>query len=63
MLGAFNRQALHAFRLSFKHPKSQEIISLTSPLPKDMESMMIALSDGQLDSKAISDFSYPEQKV
>ena len=63
MLGAFNRQALHAFRLSFKHPKSQEIISLTSPLPKDMESMIITLSDGQLDSKAINDFSYPEQKV
>ena len=60
MLMSFKRQALHAFRLSFKHPISEEMISLTSPIPDDMESMIIALSDQDLDSQAINEFSYPE---
>ena len=56
----FKRQALHAFRLSFKHPINNEIISLTSPIPDDMDSMIHAFSDQGLDSKAINEFSYPE---
>jgi len=56
----FKRQALHAFRLSFKHPINNEIISLTSPIPGDMDSMILAFSDQDLDSKAINEFSYPE---
>ena len=60
MLISFKRQALHAFRLSFKHPISEEIISLTSPIPDDMESMIIALSDQDLDPQAINEFPYPE---
>jgi len=56
----FKRQALHAFRLSFKHPINNEIISLTSPIPDDMDSMILAFSDQDLDSKAINEFSYPE---
>ena len=56
----FKRQALHAFRLSFKHPINNEIISLTSPIPDDMDSMILAFSDRDLDSKAINEFSYPE---
>ena len=60
MLMNFRRQALHAFRLSFKHPIDNEIISLTSPIPDDMDSMILALSDQDLDSKAINDFNYPE---
>ena len=36
--GAFGleRQFLHAHRLAFEHPMSQERIDLTSPLPKDL---------------------------
>ncbi|HJN00846.1 MAG: 23S rRNA pseudouridine(1911/1915/1917) synthase RluD [Gammaproteobacteria bacterium] len=60
MLVNFNRQALHAFRLSFMHPANREMISLTSPIPDDMESMIIALSDQRLDSKTINEFNYPE---
>ena len=56
----FKRQALHAFRLSFKHPINNEIISLTSSIPDDMDSMIHAFSDQSLDSKAINEFSYPE---
>ena len=56
----FKRQALHAFHLSFKHPINNEIISLTSPIPDDMDSMILAFSDQDLDSKAINEFSYPE---
>ncbi|MBQ8208584.1 MAG: RluA family pseudouridine synthase [Clostridia bacterium] len=31
------RQALHAFYLSFPHPSTEEIMIFTAPLPKDME--------------------------
>ena len=48
MLMKFKRQALHAFRLNFKHPITDEMISLTSSIPDDMESMIIALSDQEI---------------
>ena len=60
MLMKFKRQALHAFRLNFKHPITDEMISLTSSIPDDMDSMIIALSDQKLDSEAINAFNYPE---
>ena len=60
MLMKFKRQALHAFRLNFKHPMTDKMISLTSPVPDDMDSMIIALSDEKLDSKAINAYNYPE---
>ena len=60
MLIDFKRQALHAFRLSFMHPITHEMISFTSPIPNDMEAMIIALSDQRLDSKTINEFNYPE---
>ena len=60
MLMKFKRQALHAFRLNFKHPITDKMISLTSPIPDDMDSMIIALSDEKLDSKAINAYNYPE---
>ena len=63
MLIHFKRQALHAFRLTFMHPVSHEMISLTSPIPNDMESMIIALSGHGLDSKTINEFNYPERKT
>jgi hypothetical protein len=36
------------------------MISLTSSIPDDMDSMIIALSDQKLDSEAINAFNYPE---
>ena len=38
-----NRQALHAYKLSFKHPRNKEIISFTSELPKDMLDLRVHL--------------------
>ena len=32
-----NRLALHAYQISFKHPKSGEEVTFTAPYPKDME--------------------------
>lgn len=34
------RQALHAFRLSFPHPRTGEVISLEVKLPEDMEKLI-----------------------
>ena len=33
------RQALHAGKLSFKHPKTKEVCCFTSQLPDDMQSL------------------------
>jgi 23S rRNA pseudouridine1911/1915/1917 synthase len=37
---ALGRQFLHAARLSFQHPKTGELIDLSSPLPEDLESAL-----------------------
>src|SRR5690349_19481226 len=37
-LRAFKRQALHAARLAFEHPKSDKQIECTAPIPEDMQS-------------------------
>ena len=42
-LQAFRRQALHARRLAFRHPLSDEPLSLESPLPADMQRLLAAL--------------------
>lgn len=39
----FNRQALHAYLLKFRHPLKNHLISLKSKLPKDMEKLILAL--------------------
>ena len=36
---AFPRQALHAWRLRFKHPRSGKELSLEAPIPADMRSL------------------------
>lgn len=36
----FNRQALHAFRLSFVHPGSGKVVSYEAPLPDDMKQLL-----------------------
>lgn len=40
---ALGRQALHAFRLSFKHPKTREEMSFQVPLPADMHHLLSVL--------------------
>ena len=39
-LRGFKRQALHAQRLSLKHPVTGETISWTAPIPQDMENLL-----------------------
>jgi len=38
-----NRQALHAHRLTFTHPRTRERITFTSPVPPDMEEVLRCL--------------------
>lgn len=39
----FNRQALHACTLSFLHPKTEEVLSFTAPLPDDFNHLLNTL--------------------
>jgi 23S rRNA pseudouridine1911/1915/1917 synthase len=41
-----DRQALHAWKLSFKHPAEGRIVSFEAPLPQDMESLIARLRKG-----------------
>jgi 23S rRNA pseudouridine1911/1915/1917 synthase len=43
-LRAFRRQALHAQRLSFRHPHSGETVSFESPLAADIEALLAVLA-------------------
>ena len=39
----FRRQALHARRLAFNHPRSREPVSFEAPLPEDLQQLLEAL--------------------
>lgn len=43
MLRQFKRQALHAARLGFVHPISEQEVSWEAPLPEDMQALIVAL--------------------
>ena len=36
LIKSFNRQALHATKLSFNHPINNKYLEFSSPLPKDI---------------------------
>ncbi len=38
-----DRQALHAYRLSFLHPVEKQIVSIEAPLPPDMQAVLAVL--------------------
>jgi 23S rRNA pseudouridine1911/1915/1917 synthase len=44
-LQEFKRQALHACSLSFCHPKTDEILTLTAPLPDDFQFLLNTLDE------------------
>ena len=44
-LKSFNRQALHAKKLSLTHPISGEIMSWKAPLPQDLQDLLQVLSE------------------
>jgi 23S rRNA pseudouridine1911/1915/1917 synthase len=43
VIQGFKRQALHAERLSFEHPRSHEMVSFAAPLPDDFQYLLDAL--------------------
>lgn len=43
LLQGFNRQALHAYRLTLQHPKTLEILEFEAPLPDDFQQLLGAL--------------------
>jgi 23S rRNA pseudouridine1911/1915/1917 synthase len=43
MLTIMKRQALHAARLGFNHPRTRKYIEFSSPLPADMERLLLYL--------------------
>ncbi len=43
LLRKVRRQMLHAWKLSFKHPRTQERVSVEAPLPEDMENLLETL--------------------
>jgi 23S rRNA pseudouridine1911/1915/1917 synthase len=42
-LKAFDRQALHAWRLAFLHPQTQQPVAFESPLPEDFRGLLESL--------------------
>lgn len=45
LLKDFKRQALHAWRLSLKHPETGELIQWEAPLPEDMVNLIAAMKE------------------
>ncbi|MDH3642008.1 MAG: 23S rRNA pseudouridine(1911/1915/1917) synthase RluD [Gammaproteobacteria bacterium] len=43
VIRGFDRQALHAERLAFDHPRSGEAVSFQAPIPADMAALILAL--------------------
>ncbi len=43
VIRGFKRQALHAERLSFEHPRSRQRVSFSAPLPDDFQGLLDAL--------------------
>ena len=39
-LRKINRQMLHAWKLSFQHPRTKETVSVEAPLPEDMKTLL-----------------------
>ncbi|MGE5414386.1 MAG: RluA family pseudouridine synthase [Syntrophomonadaceae bacterium] len=42
-LEEFPRQALHAERVAFRHPATQELVTIAAPLPEDLSGLIAAL--------------------
>ena len=46
-LEAFSRQALHAHRLTFRHPVDDRVLTFEAPLPKDLSELLRRLRTGR----------------
>ena len=45
-LAGFPRQALHAERVEFHHPETQELVEIVAPRPRDLAGLIAAIEDG-----------------
>lgn len=59
-LRGFKRQALHAARLAFEHPKSDKQIECTAPIPEDMQSLIDVLA---ADAKIHAESARPTKRA
>lgn len=53
MMRIIRRQALHAARLGFQHPRTKKYVEFASPLPKDMEELLIYLEERTPSGKSV----------
>jgi 23S rRNA pseudouridine1911/1915/1917 synthase len=44
-LRGFSRQALHAAKLQFEHPRAAKLVSFSAPIPKDILQLAQMLAD------------------
>lgn len=49
-INLFNRQALHAQTLSFRHPDTAQIVRYAAPIPSDLSNLLALLSEEDLDT-------------
>ena len=59
-LQQFKRQALHANKISLRHPVSHEELTIKSKIPEDIFSILVALSNGQMNRENIENLKYPQ---
>ncbi|HEY2798220.1 MAG TPA: RluA family pseudouridine synthase [Thermoanaerobaculia bacterium] len=50
-LQEFPRQALHAERIAFHHPVTQELIEVVAPVPRDLRDLLRAIEDSSSSSR------------
>jgi 23S rRNA pseudouridine1911/1915/1917 synthase len=59
-LQQFKRQALHANKISLSHPISHQELTIRSKIPEDILSILMALSNGQMNREDIENLQYPQ---
>jgi 23S rRNA pseudouridine1911/1915/1917 synthase len=55
LLKAIPRQMLHAWRLGLTHPHTAEVMTFESPIPEDMEALMVKLEGRAHRAESIED--------
>ena len=61
-LRRFKRQALHAARLAFAHPITEEPIECAAPLPDDMRALLSVLAEDNAQNSGVATKKNPKRK-
>jgi 23S rRNA pseudouridine1911/1915/1917 synthase len=59
-LRGLRRQALHAFRIRFRHPVTDELLDLQAPLPEDFRGLLAALAGDPAAVARLEALPWPE---